>query len=443
MEIIERMSMLERKIQEQLQEWKDRSNRKSLVVSGARQVGKTYAVERFGRECYPETIIVNFKETPSAASIFRGDLSVDGMVQAFRFRYPEYEVAPGRTLLFLDEIQECSEAITSLKFWTADGRYDVVASGSMLGIDYNRPSSYPVGYVDYLTLHGLDFEEFLWAQGLGRDLTSMVRQQFEAREPVPTAIHEQLMAHYRLFCALGGMPEVVQTYEDTKDFRDADRVQRAILQGYLYDIAHYATATEKIKAERCFLSIAGQLLGKENHKFQYKVVERGGKAAKFYSSIDWLTRADMAATSINVTSATYDLADYEIEGNFRLYCTDVSLLLAMRDFSLKQAIAEGTLVGNTKGGLYESFVADALLKSGHALHFYRNESTKREVDFLIQAGGSVVPVEVKAGRAAANSLRALMRADREIGLAYKVADANVGVSDDGVVTVPHYMAMYL
>ena len=435
--------MLERKIQDQLREWKSLTGRKSLVVTGARQVGKTYAVERFGRESFRETITVNFKETPSAAAIFQGDLSVDGMVRALRFRYPEHEVAPGTTLLFLDEIQECPEAITSLKFWTADGRYDVVASGSMLGIDYNRPSSYPVGYVDYLTLRGLDFEEFLWAQGLGRDLTGSVRQYFDERAPVPTAIHEQLMAHYRLFCALGGMPEVVQTYEDTNDFRDVDRIQRAILQGYLYDIAHYATASEKIKAEKCFLSIAGQLLGKENHKFQYKVVERGGKAAKYYSSIDWLTRADMAATSANVSTATYDLTDYEVDGNFRLYCTDVSLLLAMRDLSLKQAIVEGTLAGNTKGGLFESFIADALLKSGHTLHFYRNETTKREVDFLIQTGGSVVPVEVKAGRAAANSLKALMRTDRGIRLAYKVADSNVGIDEDGVVTVPHYMAMYL
>ena len=435
--------MLERKIQEQLSEWKRRANRKSLVVSGARQVGKTYAVERFGRESYPETITVNFKETPSAAAVFQGDLSVDSMVQALRFRYPEREVAPGRTLLFLDEIQECPEAITSLKFWTADGRYDVVASGSMLGIDYNRPSSYPVGYVDYLMLRGLDFEEFLWAQGFGRDLTDTIRQQFVARKPVAPATHEQLMAQYRLFCALGGMPEVVQIYEDTGDFRDADRVQRAILQGYLYDIAHYATPAEKIKAEKCFLSIASQLLGKENHKFQYKVVEKGGKAAKFYSSVDWLTRADMAATSVNVTSAAYDLADYEVDGNFRLYCTDVSLLLAMRDFSLKQAIVEGTLSGNTKGGLYESFVADALLKSGHTLHFYRNESTKREVDFLVQVEGSVVPVEVKAGRAAANSLKTIMRDGREVGLAYKVADANVGVDEGGIVTIPHYMAPFI
>ena len=406
-------------------------------------MGKTYAVERFAKESYPETVIINFKETPSAAAIFQGDLTVDGMVQALRFRYPGIEVAPGRTLVFLDEIQECPEAITSLKFWTADGRYDVVASGSLLGIDYKRPSSYPVGYVDYLTLRGLDFEEFLWAQGMGRDLTDTIRQYFDAREPVPPAVHQQLMEQYRLFCALGGMPEVIQTYEDTSDFRRADEVQRAILQGYLYDVAHYAVASEKIKAEKCFLSIAGQLLGKENHKFQYKVVERGGKAAKFYSSIDWLTRADMAALSTNVTSASYDLADYEIEGNFRLYCTDVSLLLAMRDFSLKQGIVEGTLVGNTKGGLYESFVADALLKSGHTLHFYRSESTKREVDFLVQDRGGVVPVEVKAGRAAANSLKSLMSASNSIELAYKVADANLGVGKGGIVTIPHYMAMYI
>ena len=435
--------MLERKIQDELRAWKDRAERKCLIVQGARQVGKTYAVERFANESYPESITINFKETPSAAGIFEGDLTVDNMVQALRFRYPRHKVAPGKTLLFLDEIQECPNAITSLKFWTADGRYDVVASGSLLGIDYKRPSSYPVGYVDYLTLRGLDFEEFLWAQGYGRDLTESIRSHFHAREPLPAAVHTQLMRHYRLFCALGGMPEVVQTYEDTLDFRRADEVQRSILQGYLYDIAHYATASEKIKAEKCFLSIARQLLGKENHKFQYKFVEKGGKAAKYYSSIDWLTRADMAAFSSNVTSASYDLADYEIEGNFRLYCTDVSLLLAMRDFSLKQAIAEGTLSGNTKGGLYESFVADALLKSGHNLHFLRNDSTKREVDFLVQRQGGVVPVEVKAGRAAANSLKALMRSEASVELAYKIADANVGVGEDGVITIPHYMAMFI
>lgn len=435
--------MLERKIQEQLVAWKESSNKKCLVVQGARQVGKTFAVEHFGKTSYRELVSLNFKETPSAAAIFQGDLSVDAMVNALRFRYPDHAITPGCTLIFLDEIQECPEAITSLKFWTIDGRYDVIASGSMLGIDYERPSSYPVGYLDYLTLKGLDFEEFLWAQGLGRDLVRSIGQHFQAREPIPPAVHDELMAHFRQFCALGGMPEVVQTYEDTKDMRKADAVQRALLQGYLYDIAHYATASEKIKAERCFLSIAGQLLGKENHKFQYKLVEKGGKAAKYYSSVDWLTRAAIATTSTNVSAASFDLADYEIEGNFRLYCTDLSLLLAMRDFGLKQGIVEDTVSGNTRGGLYECFVADALHKSGHVMRFYRNESSKREVDFLVQREGRVVPVEVKSGRSAANSLRALMKGSPEIELAYKVAHANVGVGEDGVITIPHYMAMYI
>ncbi|MBQ6586005.1 MAG: ATP-binding protein [Coriobacteriales bacterium] len=435
--------MLERKIQAQLDTWKATTGRKSLVVHGARQVGKTFAIERFGKERYQELLTINFKETPSAAGIFRGDLTVDAMVTALRFRYPHLAIAPGRTLLFLDEIQECPEAITSLKFWTLDGRYDVIASGSMLGIDYQRPSSYPVGYLDYLTLKGLDFEEFLWAQGFGADLIASIRQCFERCEPVPPAVHESLMAQFRIFCALGGMPEVIQTYEDTKDVRAADAVQRALLQGYLYDIAHYANAQEKIKAERCFLSIAGQLLAKENHKFQYKLLEKGGKAAKYYSSVDWLTRADIAMTSTTVSAAAYDLTDYEIEGNFRLYCSDLSLLLAMRDFGLKQAIVEDSLSGNTRGGLYESFIADALHKSGHVLHFQRNESTKRELDFLVQRDGRVIPVEVKSGRSATNSLSALMRGDQRIDLAYKVADANVGKGENGVITIPHYMAMYI
>ncbi|MBQ9068807.1 MAG: ATP-binding protein [Eggerthellaceae bacterium] len=435
--------MLERKIQAQLVGWKAAPKKKCLVVQGARQVGKTFAVEQFGKEHYLELLTINFKETPNEAAVFQGSLSVDTMVTSLRFRHPELVITPGRTLLFFDEIQECPEAITSLKFWTNDGRYDVIASGSMLGIDYQRPSSYPVGYLDYLTLKGLDFEEFLWAQGLSKDLTASIELYFRNREPVPSAVHDQLAMHYRLFCALGGMPEVVQTYEDTKDMRAADAIQRALLQGYLYDIAHYATAQEKIKAERCFLSIAGQLLGKENHKFQYKLLEKGCKAAKYYSSIDWLTRADIATASTNVTAAAFDLVDYEVEGNFRLYCTDLSLLLAMRDFGIKQAIVEGTLSGNTKGGLYESFIADALHKSGHVLHFYRNESTKREVDFLVQREGRIIPIEVKAGRAAANSLSRIVSNNPEIDAAYKIANANVGISEDGVVTIPHYMAMYV
>lgn len=435
--------MLKRKITAKLESWKASERRKCLIVQGARQVGKTFSINRFGERNYPDLLVINFKEEPSASAVFQGDLTVDSMLTALRFRYPEHLLQERKTLLFLDEIQECPEAITSLKFWSIDGRFDVIASGSLLGIDYKRSTSYPVGYVDYLSLTGLDFEEYLWACGVGEDQTNSLRQMFEDRRAVPPAIHQALSRHFRTYCALGGMPEVVQTFCDTQDFRVADTVQRQLLQGYLYDIAHYATATEKIKAEQCFLSIAGQLLAKENHKFQYKHVEKGGKAQKFFSSIDWLERADIASMSHNVTACAFDLADYEVEGNFRLYCTDLSLLLAMRDFGLKQAIVENTLTGNTKGGLYESVVADALLKSGHSLHFYRNESTKREVDFLVQTDGRVVPVEVKGGNKPSASLAHIMGQGSGIELAYKVADANVGVASSGVVTIPHYMAMFI
>ena len=224
--------MLKRKVTAFMDQWIRTKEKKCLVVQGARQTGKTYIIERFAEDNYEELVEINFKQLPSAMDIFSGDLTVDNMVMAMRFRFPEKKITPGKTLIFLDEIQECQEAITSLKFWAIDNRYDVIVSGSLLGIDYKRASSYPVGYVDYLKMYGVDFEE-------------------------------------------------------------VDKIQRSLLQGYLYDIAHYATAEEKVKAEKCYLSLAKQLLDKENHKFQYKEVEPGGREQKYYSIVEWLLLADM------------------------------------------------------------------------------------------------------------------------------------------------------
>ncbi len=245
--------MLRRKISKQLYKWVDNKNKKCLIVQGARQTGKTFAIERFAEDRYEEFIEINFKQTPSAVEIFSGDLTVENMVMALRFRFPEKKITPGKTLIFLDEIQECEEAITSLKFWAIDNQFDVIVSGSLLGIDYKRASSYPVGYVDYLKMYGLDFEEFLWALGLSEDMTSSFASYFESSKVIPDSIHNQMMGYYRLYVAIGGMPEAVQTYIDTKDFRNVDTVQRNLLQGYQYDIAHYATAEEKVKAEKCYI----------------------------------------------------------------------------------------------------------------------------------------------------------------------------------------------
>lgn len=435
--------MLKRKISEELQKWIKTKKKKCLVVQGARQTGKTFAIEKFAEENYEEVLEINFKQTPSAKEIFSGDLTVDSMLMALRFRFPEKKISPEQTLLFFDEIQECGEAITSLKFWANDNRFDVIASGSLLDIDYKRASSYPVGYVDYLTLHGLDFEEFLWACGVTEDMITSLKDYLKNKKIIPDAINTQMMKYYRLYLAIGGMPEAVQKYIDTKDFRDVDMVQRNLLQGYQYDIAHYASAEEKIKAEKCYLSLAKQLLDKENHKFQYKELEHGARAQKYYTSIEWLLRADIIHLCRIVTSVKYDLNDYARNDFFRAYTTDLSLLLAMKDFSLKRHIVENTLSGNTKGGLYECAVADALHKKGYPLFFYKNETKKIELDFIIQKEGQVIPIEVKSGNTKARSLKAIIQDNKEIPYGYKFIDGNLGLTDSGIITLPLYMVNFI
>ena len=435
--------MIQRKATAWLQNWARTKNRKCLVVQGARQTGKTFTVERFAEENFEELLEINFKQMPSAAAIFRGDLTVDGMVTAMRFRFPEKKILPEKTLIFLDEIQECEEAITSLKFWAIDNRFVVIASGSLLGIDYKRASSYPVGYVDYLKMYGVDFEEFLWGMGVSAEMIGVLRGYLSEKRAVPEAIHTQMMQYYRQYIAIGGMPEAVQKYLDTRDFREVDKVQRGLLQGYLYDIAHYATAEEKVKAEKCYLSLAKQMLEKENHKFQYKEIAQGARAQKYYSSMEWLIRADIVHLSRLVTYVGYDLDDYARDDFFRAYTTDLSLLLAMKDFSMKQHIVENTLEGNSKGGFYECAVADALYKKGYSLYFYKNETARREIDAIIQKDGAVLPIEIKSGSTRASSLKSLLKNRKDISLAYKFADSNIGAGEDGILTLPLYMAAFV
>ena len=434
--------MLKRKATDYIENWIKTKNKKCLLVQGPRQVGKTYLVEHFAANHYEDFIEINFKEMPSAREIFTGDLTVDKMVMAIKFRFPEKKLLPKKTLIFLDEIQECEEAITSLKFWAIDNRFDVIASGSLLGIDYKRASSYPVGYVDYLKLYGLDFEEFLWAMGISSEMVSFLKDSLSSKAIIPGAINSQMLSYYRQYIAIGGMPEVVQKYVDTKDFREVDKIQKNLLMGYQYDIAHYASAEEKVKAEKCYLSLSKQLLDKENHKFQYKEVEKGGKAQKYYSSIEWLIRADIIHLCRRVTDIKFDLDDYAKDDFFRAYTTDLSLLMAMKDFSIKQHIVENTLTGSSKGGIYECAISDALYKKGYKLYFYKNETTKRELDFIIQNDGKVVPIEVKSSNNRANSLSLLMKGNK-ISSGYKFIDGNIGISEEGIITLPLYMVAFI
>ena len=435
--------MLRRKIESFLSDWKSSKNKKCLIVKGARQIGKTFSIRDFGATHYDEILEINFKETPSAAEVFAGDLDVETMLMGLRFRYPDKKIEPGKTLIFLDEIQECEEAITSLKFWALDNRYDVIASGSLLGIDYKRASSYPVGYVDHIQMYALDFEEYLWSMQVSDDMVDSLKSMFDDKKVIPEAVHTQMMNHFRTYLAIGGMPEAIEKYVSSKDFTAVDSIQKNILQGYLYDIAHYATAEEKVKAEKCYLSLTKQLLDKENHKFQYKEVEKGGRAQKYFSSVDWLVRADIAHVCRLVKSIRYELSDYARDDFFRLYTTDLSLLIAMKEFSFKQHIVENTITGNTKGGLYECAIADILYKKGYSLFFYKNDSGTKEIDFLIEKDGNPIPIEVKSNNSRATSLNGVMENNPSLKLAYKFIDGNIGIGKNGVISLPLYMAMFV
>ena len=434
--------MLRRKIEKKLAEWKQTKDKKCLVVQGARQVGKTFSIRKFAKEKYTELLEINFKETPSAAEIFAGKLDADSLIANMRLRFPQLRIQPGKTLIFLDEVQECPEAITSLKFWTENKKYDVVASGSLLGIDYKRASSYPVGYVSYLKMYALDFEEFLWSLGVSEEIIAKLHSYFDEQSPVPVAMHSTMMEYFRLYMAVGGMPAVVWNYVSTKDFSTVDQIQRELLQDYQYDIAHYATAEEKVKAEKCFMSLSKQLLDKKNHKFQYKDVEKGGRGQKYFSSVEWLLKADIVHLCNKVSDIQYDLSDYEDESFFRAYTADLSLLIGMKDFALKDLIISNKLAGNTKGGLYECAIADILYKKGYKLYFYKNETNRKEVDFIIQKSGSVIPIEVKSGNTRATSLNTVFKKWPDIQTAYKFVDGNMG-RENNIITAPLYMAMFM
>lgn len=441
--------MLRRKVSDKLSKWKAGKNKKSLIISGARQVGKTYIVRKFGKESYKSFIELNFLENPQLTSIFSESLNAGTILNSIRLYLPGTEIIEGDTLLFLDEIQECPNAITALKFLTQKNGIDVIATGSVLGMAYNRATSFPVGYVEYLDMYALDFREFLWSRGIGDDLIDDLKACFLNRTVVPSAIHEKMLAFLKEYMVVGGMPEAVMAFNENEDLQAADRVQRTIYRDYLSDIARFAEPADKLKAESCYKAIPLQL-GKENHKFQYGTVEKKGTARKFESSVDWLISAGMAYSVNNVSFVEYPLNAHVIENNFRIYPSDIGLLICTYGFEIKRALLRDSadettdelMLKTAKGGIYEALIADILIKNGHdKLYFYRNEPGTVEMEFFIENEDGVIPLEVKAGRKPGKSLTNLLKKE-DIKYGYKLANQNIGVADKRI-TMPLYMSMFL
>ncbi len=432
--------MLKRKITQQLREWRKNKREECLLVKGARQVGKTYAISDFGQTEYQKFITINFIESPELKAIFEGDLSSNAIKKRLSLFMPGIAFVDGNTLLFLDEIQECPNARTALKFLAQDSSIDVIASGSLLGISYREVTSVPVGYERQMDMFGLDFEEYLWALGYDGQVSDELRGHFQELEPLAEEVHQNMLRHFREYMAIGGMPAVVQSFVDSQNFSVAFSGQEMILNTYLDDIAKFAEAGIRNKARECYLSIPRQL-AKENTKFKYGLVEKRGTARKFETALDWLRDANVVRYCHAVTTPQFPLRAYEDDTRFRIYAADSGLLTAMYGFEMMSAVVNDKLEGPMKGGFYENIVADMLTKAGADLHYWMNDKGNIEIEFLLEQDARVVPVEVKARRGSTASLNTFLERD-DIERGYKLTSGNLGIAGKKI-TAPLYMAPYL
>jgi len=440
--------MLKRKMYQLILDWKATNSRECLLIKGARQIGKTFIVQEFGKNEYESYIEINFLKNPSYKEIFEGDLSADEIYKRMTAYLPGQKFTKGSTLVFLDEIQKCAKARTALKFLAEDNRYDVIASGSLLGLHYGQDAdteveeieSIPVGYERQIIMYSLDFEEFLWAYGYGNDTIEYLRSFYEKREKVPVSLNEKFENILREYIVVGGMPEAVQKFVDTKDFNEVQAVQEKILAAYDDDIASHAKGAEKVKVRACYDSLPRQL-ARENKKFKYSEVEKRGNARKFGDSITWLKDSNLVHVCYNVYEPYLPLIANSKSDEFKLYMNDSGLLLAKYGMQTKLAVLSKKISGNAKDGIYENVISEMLIKHGYNLNYFKTQNSSMEIEFIIEKDGEVVPVEVKAGNSSTVSLNHFIETFNP-SIAYKMIDGNIGDSNNKI-TLPHYMAMFI
>lgn len=431
--------MLKRKIENDLESWKNKKDKMCLVIKGARQVGKTFIIDKFAKENYDYYTYINFDENPAYKNIFAEDLDVETLIKQISLRVPNSELIPNKTLIFLDEIQNCPRARTALKFFAIDKRFDVIASGSLLGINYKDVPSYPVGYVEHLEMNSLDFEEFLWANGITDKSINDIKEYFLNKETVPLAMHEKMLQLFKEYIVVGGMPRVVNEFVNTHNFKEVIRIQKAIISDYTDDIAKYAEGSEKTKARACFLSIPKNL-SKDYKKFQYSMVESGGNSRKYAGSLMWLFDAGIINFCYNLSKPELPLEGNSKSDVFKVYMRDTGLLVAMLEEGAAEDIIDGNL-GIYKGAIYENIIADIFTKLGKKLYYFEYNS-RLEIDFFIRYGKKATAIEVKAaGNTKAKSMNSVIE-NWNVEYGIKLSTKNIG-NNDKVDSFPLYMAMFL
>ena len=441
--------MLKRKIEDTLFQWKNTPSHKPLLIMGIRQCGKTFIAQHFAKKNYKTVVYINFIKHPDLIDAFVGTKAVDDILLNLSTQIKGVSFAPGDTCLIFDEIQECPEARTSLKFFKEDGRFDVIATGSLLGVqgygdekkkkhrklrNQEEPgiNSVPVGSEEIVEMYPLDFEEFLWANGMNTEVIEALRKFYHEEAPVPAGIHVAMRRLLNLYVAVGGLPDAVNAFLTTNNMNAVSRVYKSILKEYRDDMVKYAPDKDKPHIRECFNSIPKQL-AKENKKFQYSMVKPGGRSETYHGSLQWLEDAGIACRCYNT-----DITGLPMEGNakenvFKVYMADIGLLVEMLGAGTRADILQGNL-GGFKGALFENLMADTLHKKEQSLYYFQKDSGL-ELDFLVRMEGECVPLEVKAKSSKAKSSKTVLAHPEKYNVTHiiKFGDYNIG-REGGLLT---------
>ena len=435
--------LLKRKIDSFLTEWKKSADRKPLVVKGARQIGKTCSIDCFAENNYSSVVRINFVEQPKFKSIFDDGFEVDAILKNMSLLNPDFVFIPHDTLFFFDELQACPNCATSLKFFKLDGRYDVICSGSLMGINYKEIESNSVGYKEDYEMHSMDFEEFLWAEGYSDDLLDELFCHMRELTPFSPLEMDVLFELFRNYVVLGGMPEVVSTYIRKKNFSGTLSIQRQLLLDYEEDITKYVEGLDKAKVKAVYNHIS-TFLAKDNKRFQVTKLARNARNRDYMGCVEWLAEAGV----VNLCHCM-NYPELPLRGNYdpklyKVYFKDTGLLVASLDDEAQEDLRANRNLGTYKGAIYENIVADMLVKQGYDLFYYSSDKPSLEMDFFIRDRDSLIPVEVKAADGATSSLNKLLQPDRYPDVKYgiKLCYKNTGFNGK-FYTFPYFLAFLL
>ncbi len=442
--------MYKRKIESFLLDWKNTPNHKPLVIKGCRQCGKTSSVVAFAKKHYKYVIYIDFHEQEQLCALFAGSLSVDYLTMTISASVPGAQFVPHNTCLVLDEIQNCPRARSSLKFFMQDGRYDVICTGSLLGVSGYKnaemikaedQATIPVGAETIVEMYPMDFEEWLWANGINEQVFDFLRKSLQEETPITADIHQRLRQLLLEYVVVGGMPEAVKTFFATHDMNKVCQVQRHILNGYRDDMIKYARSEDKPRIRECFDSIPRQL-SRDNKKFTYSLVRKGGRSKEYISCLQWIEDAGIVRRCYNLMLPELPLNGNSIQDCFKVYMADTGLLVSMLDDGTQGDILQGNL-WTYKGAVYENLVADILGKMGRKLYYYQKESGL-EIDFVMRYKGECTLLECKANTGNAKSVKTILsHPDKyHVNEAIKLGDYNIGRSEQ-LLTLPLYMAFLL